>query len=572
MSYSQTSSSRWIGEGSNGGMDRQHAELKFLTELGKLTLTGRVSFDDADEDNYNAVSKSEFDKTPDWDQLTWNWTGTPHLDQMFAEGWSTLRENTLAYLKIDYQYSGDIAMQITPYYHKNKGRGDWIPPYLQQVSEPNGGASAGSYGFVDQKGQPLAPRDGCTDNLSWPWNSGPGLAPSCYEASAIPVMSYRHTHYQKNRLGLTANFDWTIANNDISFGLWAESNERDESRDWHKVIDARVYHHFDDTPYWTQYSNEYQTDTLKFYLQDTVYFGDLSLNLGVQKYFVDVEKYDKFAKAVTDKVESDSDVLFSAGAIYALNEQIELFAGYSENFAAIKDTVLEDGASDLDAIEPETAENIDIGIRYHSNDFDISATYYSIDFDNRITFISADSGVGGINYEGASGVYRNDGGIESKGFELSLNYRINDSWSIYSSYTNDDSTYVGSETIGEAAGFLPGDKVINSVDDMFVLSTSYNRGNIQAGLSAKYTGVRNESGSYTESVAGERFEADAYTVLDLNIGYNVNVNSDMFKSFNIAFVVNNLTDESYLSTGTGSGKTFFIGATRTASLTFSADF
>lgn len=578
LSYSQTENSRWIGEGSNGGMQRQHAEIKFVTELDKLTITGRVSYDDADEDNYNAVSETEFSKTPDWDQLTWNWTGVPHFDQMFAEGWSTLRENTLTYVKFDYQFSPDFSFQLSPYWHKNKGRGDWIPPYVQIVTEVNGGESIGAYGFADPDGTPLAPATDCTDNLSWPWNSGTSLAPSCYDSSAVPVMSYRHTHYEKSRLGLTADFSWHIANNDIAFGLWAESNTRDESRDWHKVIDARIYHHYDATPYWVQYSNEYQTDTLKYYLQDTLYFGDLSLNVGVQKYLVEIEKYDKFAKTVTDKVNSDSDTLFSAGVIYQLNEAIELFAGYSENFSAIKDGVMENGASNLDTIAPETADNIDIGLRYNSEDIRFSATYYDITFDNRITFISADSNVDGINYNGASGVYQNDGGIESNGFELSLNYRLNDYWDLYSSYTYSDSTYVGNQDIGAATGFLPGDTVVNSVGDMFVLSMNYQKGNLRSGLSAKYTGERNEDGSYTfiynddGSIANKRFAADAYTVLDFNLGYSATIDSKAIKSFAIDFIVNNITDESYVSAGTGSGTTFFIGAPRTASVTFTANF
>ncbi|MGL1958849.1 MAG: TonB-dependent receptor [Colwellia sp.] len=572
LSYSQTSNSRWIGEGSNGGMNRQHAEFKFVTELDKLTITGRISYDDADEDNYNAVTESEFNKTPDWDQLTWNWTGIPHFDQMFAEGWSTLRENTLTYVKFDYQFSPDFSFQLTPYWHKNEGRGDWIPPYVHAVTDVNGGESLGKYGFTDQDGNPLAPDEDCTDNLSWPWDSEAGLAPSCYNDSAIPVMSYRHTHYEKNRLGLTANFAYTIANNEIAFGLWAESNTRDESRDWHKVIDARIYHHYDATPYWIKYSNEYQTDTLKYYLQDTIYFGDLSINFGVQKYLVDIEKYDKFAKEVTDKINSDSDTLFSAGLVYQLNDSIELFAGYSENFSAIKDGVMENGASNLDAIAPETAENIDFGLRYNNEDINFSITYYDITFDNRITFISSDSNVDGINYDGASGVYRNDGGIESNGFELSLNYQLNDHWNIYSSYTYDDSAYVGNQDIGEAVGFLPGDSVVNSIGDMFVLSLNYQKGNLRSGLSTKYTGERNEDGSYSEEVSGKRFAADAYTVLDFNFGYSANIDSKTIKSFDIDFVVNNLTDESYLSAGTGSGTTFFIGAERTASVTFTANF
>ena len=559
MSYSSTSTSRWVGEGSNGGMERQHAEVKFITELDNLTITSRLSYDDADEDNYNSVTVEQFEQTPDWDQLTWNWTGVPHFDQMFAEGWSTLRENTLAYVKFDYQFSDNLSFQVTPYYHKNEGRGDWIPPYLIALDDENNAildddGNLISYGFTDSNGTPLAPQAGCSEELSWPWASGAGLNPACYSDAAIPVMSYRHSHYEKDRFGLTANVDWSVGMNDIQFGLWAESNERNEYRDWHKVIDARIYHHFDATPYWTQYSNEFQTDTLKLYIKDTLDFGDLSLNIGAQKYLVDIEKTNKFTGEMTGKVNSDSDVLFSAGAIYQLNDSIELFAGFSENFSAIKDGVLERESSTLDSIEPETAENIDLGLRYSNEDINFSATYYSIDFDNRITFIAPGSGTDGIDYNvGTNGSYRNDGGIESDGFELSLSYRINQQWSIFSSYTNNDSRYVGN-----APGFKAGDKVTDSVDDMFVLSTDYSKGDFHIGASGKYT--------------GERGVADSYTTFDINAGYAINFNSSAISSVDIAFVVTNITDESYLSTGTGNGTTFFIGAPRTASMTLTANF
>lgn len=559
MSYSSTSTNRWVGEGSNGGMQREHAEIKFITEFNKLAITGRLSYDDADEDNYNSVRIDQFNQTPDWDQLTWNWTGIPHFDQMFAEGWSTLRENTLGYLKFDYQLTPDASFQITPYFHKNNGRGDWIPPYLI-VLDDNGDAvlnedgTLKSYGFTDSSGTPLTKIAGCTEELTWPWDSGAELNPACYNDNAIPVMSYRHTHYEKNRVGFTANGQWSIAMNDIKFGLWAESNERIESRDWHKVIDARVYYHFDSTPYWTQYSNKFQTDTVKFYLQDTLNFGDLSLNLGVQKYLVDIEKTNTFTGQLTGKVNSDSDVLFSTGAIYQVNNNIELFASYSENFSAIKDGVLERDASTLEDIEPETAENIDLGLRYNSDNISFSATYYTIDFNNRITFIAPGSESDGIDYSiGTNGSYLNVGGIESDGFELSMNYRVNEQWSLYSSYTNNDSRY-----IGDVPGFTAGDKIVDSVDDMFVLSSDYTQGDFRVGASGKYT--------------GERGAAPSYTTFDVNAGYMINFNGHAINSIDISFVITNITDESYLSTGTGNGTKFFIGAPRTASMTFTANF
>ncbi len=559
-SYSQTSNSRWVGEGSNGGMSRQHAEVKFITDLGQLSITGRLSYDDADEDNYNSVSKEQFDTNPNWDQLTWNWTGIPHFDQMFAEGWSTLRENTLGYVKFEYDIDSTMSFHVTPYYHKNQGRGDWIPPYLASPVDANGnptnqgGSNAGSYGFTDGNGTPLAPAADCTETYSWPWNSGSGLHAACYDSSAIPVMSYRHTHYEKNRTGLTANFDMTIGNNDIAMGLWTETNDRNESRDWHKVIDARIYHHFDRSPYWVQYDNEFTTDTLKLYIEDTISFDDVTLNIGAQKYFVEIEKFDKFANQVTGKVESDSDVLFSIGGIYQLNEEMELFAGYSENFSAIKDGVLERDASSLTQIAPETAENMEIGLRYNSQDLQFSATYYQVDFENRITFIAPGSDTDGIDYDiGTNGSYINVGGIESDGVELSLSYQLNDHVSLYSSYTHNDSTYVG-----DAEGFKSGDKVNDSIDKMFVFSADYTDGNFNVGSSVKYT--------------GERGIADAYTILNFNAGYNATLDNNVFKTLDINFVVNNVTDEDFLSTGTGNGLTYFIGAPRTATITLSTSF
>ena len=59
---------------------------------------------------------------------------------------------------------------------------------------------------------------------------------------------------------------------------------------------------------------------------------------------------------------------------------------------------------------------------------------------------------------------------------------------------------------------------------------------------------------------------------DVNAGYFVSFSGNSISSIDIAFVVTNITDENYLSTGTGNGNTFFIGAPRTASMTFTANF
>lgn len=592
VSYSQTDTSRWIGDGSNGGKDNQHIEAKFVSDFDKLTVTGRISYDDVSETNYNSVSVEQFEQNPDWDHLTWNWTGVPHFDQMFAEGWGTHRENTLGYIKFEYALSPTALLTINPYYHKNSGRGDWIPPYLASPVDSNGnptkegGSNAGSYGFTDGQGNPLTPDANCTETLSWPWDSGTGLNPACYPDSATPVMSYRHTHYKKDRLGVLANYAATFGMHDIEAGFWFERSDRDKSRDWHKVIDARVYHHFDSTPYWVQFNNTFEMDTFKWYVQDSITYKDFTLNLGAKQYLVELDKTDHFVASNSNKVNSDSDVLFSVGGLYQLNNDTELFASFSENFSAIKDGILETGGSVLDNIEPETAENIDFGVRYKADRLSLTATAYSITFDNRITFIAPGSNTDGIDYTiGTDGSYVNVGGIESQGIELSASYMLTNEWNIYTSYTNNSSEYASNDPAsydskgvllideqGNSASpsFKKGDTVIDAPSDMFVVSTDYYSGDFRFGISAKYTGER--EGAFLDEQTRARSKADGYTVIDINAGYAAQVDAGPFKSIDIAFAVTNVTDKRYLAGGTGNGNTYYIGGPRTAALTFTANF
>lgn len=561
ISYSDSSNSRWVGKGSNGGAKKQHAEMKFVSTQGDLNITGRISYDDVAEDNYNSVTVEQFNATSDWDHLTWNWTGIPHFDQMFAEGWSTLRENTLGYLKFEYAMSDVTTFEVTPYYHKNKGRGDWIPPYIMHPVDANGnltdkgGEAEFRYGFTDQNGNPLMPAEGCTANYSWPWNSGPGLHAACYDRDAIPVMSYRHTHYAKERTGFTAKAQTTFDNHDLLAGIWMETSERDEHRDWHKVIDARVYHHFDAKPYWTQYELTFDQETVKWYLQDTITFDELTVNLGVQQYLVDVEKDDHYDSSKDVKVDSDSDVLFSGGVQYQLSPSTEIFAGYSENFSAIKDGVLERDASTVTEIEPETADNIDFGVRYFGEDLSLTATFYKIEFNNRLRFVSpGSSDADGIDYAiGTNGSYINEGGIDSDGLEIGATYKVNNNWELYASFTKNNSEY--NDNIGD---IKKGQTVIDSVEDMWVVSANYFDGGLRFGASTKYT--------------GERGEADDFIVTDMNLGYTVEFTGNGVKSVDLALVVNNLFDEEYLSSGDGRGNTYYIGAPRTTTFTVNVNF
>ncbi len=122
------------------------------------------------------------------------------MDQTYRRGWSTLRENTFAYVKVD----GEIAaLQLVGrvYYHDSVGRGDWLPPYLVDVADDGSLAES----------EPLAlrPLAGCPSSILFPYGgAGPEADPACHPRDARAVQSNRHTHYGKTRGGGTVDFEW----------------------------------------------------------------------------------------------------------------------------------------------------------------------------------------------------------------------------------------------------------------------------------------------------------------------------------------------------------------------------
>src|SRR5690606_29101219 len=101
-----------------------------------------------------------------------------------------------------------------------------------------------------------------------------------------------------------------------------------------------------------------------------------------------------------------------------------------------------------------TAENYELGIRYFGETLNLSATYYSIDFNNRITLLAYEEIDDLPDYlTELDGTFVNVGGVESDGFEASLDWRFAQNWSLTSSLTLNSSEY--SETIN---GYRAGDK------------------------------------------------------------------------------------------------------------------
>lgn len=586
ISLSHQEATDWM-EGSAENK-RDHFAAKIMSEQFGWDWTGYLSFDDTHEDNYQRLySKTDYETNPEWDQLIGNWTGIPYVDQVYRRGWSTLRENLFMYVKAEKEFENGLSLEFNVYRHDNDGRGDWIPPYLVDVtddgtgnpqSEFTGGTTAygtpflGTFTFVDPNGVALAPDANCVSSITFPYGgAGAAYDPACYPANAIPVMSYRHTHYQKERTGITADFAFESSfenfDNEVRGGLWYEDTTRYEYRDWHKITDTTIGHNFNYPAYYVQYNREYPQTTTKLYLEDAVSIGNFTGRIGVKYFDNEIDRVDVFDATQNTSFSADSGLLWSGGVAYQATENLELFAGYAENFKAISDAVLERPASALSSIEPETADIFEAGLRFRNSYFTGSATFFDAEFANRLIFVANGTSTGNNYLIGTDGSYINAGGIEAQGLELAGNWTVNDNLDLYASYTYNDSSYLGSGDAGidAANGIVPGNQVAGIAENMFVVSADFTRNNLFGGISAKYVDDRNV---YAFS---DGFVMDAYTIADLYAGVRGEQISDSLKGLEFTLTVNNLFDERYLGThATNSGA--WLGAARTAVFTVTADF
>ena len=569
----------WI-DGS-GHTRRDQIAGKIISTQGKLALTGYLSYDDADESEYASVSKAAFDNDRNADGLVGNWTGIPYLDQNYRSGSRALRKNLLGYLKAKVDL-GEVQLTLSGYGHKMRGRGDWLPPYLVDVTNDGagnanseysgggtvlGGAALGKIYYVTPTGATAPMTAGCTGTATVP----AVYSPTCYASDAAPVMSYRHTHYDNRRLGAMADLDWThdfgAASNRLRAGLWYENGKATQTRDWHKISNAQVGYAFDSRPYWVQYSTDYGVDEFMYYAEDVLTYGPLTARVGAKQFFL---KQDRQGLLTGDtsytKLDYHSDPLLSVGVSYATPvDGLELFAGYSQNFAAIQKGLLDQGAVAVQAVKPETADNIELGARYSGSRIEGSLTFYDISFDNRIAYI-ASSLVTGIDYLGETdGVYLNVGGIHSQGVEAALAWRATPHLTLSGTYSYNRAKYRGTGNAAQDAsiGITPGAQVYNTPKSMATLSADYRGDLFKAGIATKYVGDRfiDTRGSAV---------ADSFLLTNAYVGVNLRRVSELLKNADLTVTVTNLTDERYLAGADGG--TAFLGTPRTVTAALTLDF
>ena len=565
--------------------EREHVAAKLVSSHGRLDLTSYLSYDSIHEDVYQRLySEGDFEANPRWDRLIGDWPGVPYLNQFYRPGWQTRRNNTFGYLKADWSFSDVTSLSGGFYVHRHRGRGDWLPPYIADVTDDGGGPESELLGgtpvqggtqlglirFVSPNGVAVGPTPGCTSSYLFNYygSGGPGVDPACHPG-ATAVQSYRHSHYGKDRVGVTLDEEWftTVgdAGSTLRAGIWYEDSRRDLGRDWHQMLDPTLNFNWNEQAYWHQYEWDFPQHIFKWYVEETLYAGPFALSGGIKQFLVGVSREDLFNVDPELTVDSDSKLLVSGGVTYETPvEGLDLFAGYSENFKAISATLLEVPGRSLDLLEPETASNIDVGLQYAGDRFAVSATGYVIDFENRIFYLGPQTPAGPNYLIPGGGAYFNAGGIDTRGIELSATVPLPRQTSFYTAYTFNDSAYVGSgdPLVDANQGIVSGTDVTGVPEQLWVVSLDRS-GPLAMGLSAKYTSSRRVS-------LTADWDAAAYWLVDAYVSFSGEALSDLLRSTEFSIVANNLLDKAYLSAITENAA--WLGAPRTVSMTATISF
>ena len=565
--------------------EREHVAAKLVSSHGRLDLTNYLSYDSIHEDVYQRLySEADFRANPRWDRLIGDWPGVPYLNQFYRPGWQTRRTNTFAYLKADWAFSDVTSLSAGFYVHRHRGRGDWLPPYIVDVTDDaggpesellgraavQGGGQLGLIRFVNPEGVAVGPAAGCTSSYRFNYygSGGPGVDPACHPG-ATAVQSYRHSHYGKDRVGVTLDEEWFTpvgaAGSTLRAGLWYEDSRRDLGRDWHQMLDPTLSFKWNEQAYWHQYEWDFPQHVFKWYVEETLYAGPVALSGGVKQFLVGVSRDDLFGVDPDLVVDSNSTLLLSGGITYETPvEGLDLFAGYAENFKAISSSLLEVPGRSLDLLEPETASNIDVGLQYAGDRVALSATWYTIDFQNRIFYLGPQTPAGPNYLIPGGGAYFNAGGIDTSGVELSATVQLPRQTSFYTAYTVNDSTYIGSgdPLVDTNQGIVAGTDVTGVPARLWVVSLDRS-GPLGMGLSTKYTSSRRVS-------LRSDWYADAYWLVDAYVSFSGEALSDRLRSTEFSIVANNLLDKAYLSAITENAA--WLGAPRTVSMTATVSF
>jgi iron complex outermembrane receptor protein len=273
----------------------------------------------------------------------------------------------------------------------------------------------------------------------------------------------------------------------------------------------------------TAYKDDITLDQLGLYFQNQMRLDQLVLIAG--------GRYDWFESssdyAGTYSEIKESEFSYRLGALYEFENGLSPFVNYATSFEPIAGTDDVTGK----AFKPETAEQVEVGVKFISNDMSktASASAFHIVKDN-VVVTNPDSFLESMQV----------GQVRSQGLELEAGWYVTDSLDINTSYT-----YSDVEVIEDNGGALEGTTPIYVPEHMANLWANYYIYEGLLGGSKASAGVR-YMGEMEMNALNDQGNVPSYTIVDLSLGYDLSYMNSSLSGASANIVVNNLFDtESY---------------------------
>ncbi|MCW4461705.1 TonB-dependent receptor [Sphingomonas sp. BT-65] len=561
VSYVYSDMDKWKGWGSQR---TNQVNAKLVAPVGDVRIAGTLSYSDRRENDYQDLSLGMIDRLGyDWDNISNDYalavriadiannrgdTGAPvsnpgagtvypapfaTVDDAYFDA-AGLRRDWLASFGIESGEGSAVRFSLKGYYHNNHGQGLWYTPY---VPSPGAGNS--------------------------------------------PI-SIRTTEYDIDRKGVFGNIGGQLGFNDVTVGFWYERNDFQQARRFYalsgRTTPDRDSLDFQSDPFATQWDYNYTTDTIQYYVQDRLTFGDLTVNLGWKGFDVRNTADPIVAGSLASgKIKVTDWFQPSAGFNYRLGAGAELFGGFTQVTRAFVSSATTGPFATTQAgfdallsgstkLEPEQSDTYELGGRFRSGPFTGSLAGYYVNFRNRLLGVTTGAGIVGNPV-----TLQNVGDVRSVGFEATGAFKLPAGFGLFASYSYNDSTY--RDNVVNAAGALlaatKGKTVVDAPRHLLKGEATFERSGFSARVGANYMSKRYFTYTNDRSVDGR-------VVVDATLGYKFDLGGH---DLEIQGNATNLFDKKYVSTigtngfgNSGDNQTLMVGAPQQFFVTLKAGF
>lgn len=416
------------------------------------------------------------------------------VDSTYYAGGGIRRDN-LAGLSGTFNLSEHTTLNLGTYYHDNRGEGQWATPYV--ASSPT-----------------------------------------------VPL-AMRTTDYGLDRYGGTGSLLFSLGNNDIEVGFWAENAKTNQERNYFYLTGAYNYlsnFYENEAPFARGFFQHYNTQTRMAYASDTIHLMDdrLTVNFGAKALGVTNTADSLVASSALSagRIRASDGFLPQAGVNYKIDGAQEVYASYSKNIAAYGFLPFSQSQAAFNAskssLSPEQSQTFELGYRVHGDTIEASADAYYTRFTNRLLAVSPCSAV-----QTCSAIINNVGSVKSTGVDLAVIWRPVEHLRWLNSLSYDNSKYQD-DYLNNGVVATDGKYVVGIPTWMFSSNVSYSFGGFTATLDGKYTGRRYIT--YTNAS-----QVPSYWLFDAGVNYDLGALS-FVKDLSLGLNVTNLFDKHYFAT------------------------